>query len=510
MPQTTITLDDTSPLIRYSGNWRTGNNPNSPDAAVKSYYGSTFTMTTDNAATATLQFYGPGTVSVYGAKRFNHGPYNVTLDGTVYTGDGFATKPELYKQRLFAKKVTEGAHTLRINDAWVDDGRKYLDIDYIQIVTDVGAKTLTADSSDKAFVYAGAGWQANDAGRVTGQSGDSVTIPFTGDSIEVYGLVGGLAGVYTVSLDGQGLESYSAYNQYHWQTGQLLYMARGLEDGPHTVTLTNTPTGQGQNFALARASVHGANPAVGTVNTANSIPEDTDSAVGDHANADDTTTGVATVTITVGTNADGSPILSVTESPMSVLTPGASSGGLSRGAMIGAVISVVLTLILTLLAFICVRKRRKSYRRRKQEEYATMIDTTTVGTAGVSSSGSAAMFPVGFNHAPPHSPTISQSSSTVMGGIDRNHSHWDQPQLSEKQRLRLVHEAENRTTLLEVDTSETGTSEVAPSAYSETDAGVRRMSGETAGTFVRREDDFGPFHLPEVLPPDYLQATRRR
>ena len=91
----------------------------------------TFTLTTVHSASASLTFNGT-TVWIYGAKRGNHGPYNVTLDGKVFTDDGFHDG-QLFQQVLFSAVELDGTkpHTVSITNSLTDTGKPYLDIDSV-------------------------------------------------------------------------------------------------------------------------------------------------------------------------------------------------------------------------------------------------------------------------------------------------------------------------------------------------------------------------------------------
>ena len=91
----------------------------------------TFTLTTVYGASATLTFNGTG-VWFYGAKRGNHGPYNVTLDGKVFTDDGFYDG-QVFQQALFSAVGLDSTkpHTVSITNSFTDTGKPYLDIDSV-------------------------------------------------------------------------------------------------------------------------------------------------------------------------------------------------------------------------------------------------------------------------------------------------------------------------------------------------------------------------------------------
>jgi len=97
----------------------------------------TFTLTTDYGASATLTFNGT-TVWIYGAKRGNHGPYNVTLDGKVFTDDGFYDG-QVFQQLLFSAVELDGTkpHTVSITNSFTDAEKPYLDIDSVSHLDDL-------------------------------------------------------------------------------------------------------------------------------------------------------------------------------------------------------------------------------------------------------------------------------------------------------------------------------------------------------------------------------------
>jgi hypothetical protein len=92
----------------------------------------TFTVTTTYGASASLTFNGTA-VWIYGAKRANHGPYNITLDGQTYRDDGFYGG-QAFQQVLFSAVGLNGTkpHTVSIVNSHTDAARPYLDIDLVR------------------------------------------------------------------------------------------------------------------------------------------------------------------------------------------------------------------------------------------------------------------------------------------------------------------------------------------------------------------------------------------
>lgn len=87
-----------------------------------SYSESSFQATETRGASASFSFYGTQ-VTIYGAKRSNHGTYEVTLDGEA-TGaqNGFAM-PDEFLRVLYSANVAKGPHNVTITNMenrWMD------------------------------------------------------------------------------------------------------------------------------------------------------------------------------------------------------------------------------------------------------------------------------------------------------------------------------------------------------------------------------------------------------
>jgi hypothetical protein len=83
-------------------------------------------------AGAQMTFHFNGTdVMLYGAKRSNHGKYQVAVDnGTLDTEDGFAQDPDLFRVLLFQSHgLHQEPHTMILTN--VDD-QKFVDVDFVR------------------------------------------------------------------------------------------------------------------------------------------------------------------------------------------------------------------------------------------------------------------------------------------------------------------------------------------------------------------------------------------
>lgn len=150
MPSFQITIENTSPIIYYSPGWRAGH---SSDDSLANLYGlhpcstddpglwtycllvpsnrysqSSFTVTNIQNAYASFTFNGTK-VEIYGAKRSNHGLYQIKLDNTVYPpNSGSVPDPGIFQEPLFSVgDLAQGLHTVTLTNR---EGR-YLDIDFV-------------------------------------------------------------------------------------------------------------------------------------------------------------------------------------------------------------------------------------------------------------------------------------------------------------------------------------------------------------------------------------------
>lgn len=148
MPSFNITIEDTSPIILYSSGWRAGHSSDDPHANLyelhpylcfrapiytrlapsNRYSQSSFTVTSDQNAFVSFTFNGTG-VEIYGAKRQNHGLYQVKLDDTVYpSSNGSVPDPGTFQVPLFSSgSLAQGLHTVTLKN---QQGH-FLDIDFV-------------------------------------------------------------------------------------------------------------------------------------------------------------------------------------------------------------------------------------------------------------------------------------------------------------------------------------------------------------------------------------------
>jgi hypothetical protein len=72
-------------------------------------------------------------VFICGAKRSNHGPYQIHLDGLASSFDGFSAEAIL-QQPLYTSPVLEqGQHTVTLINYSDDPNRPFLDLDFVRL-----------------------------------------------------------------------------------------------------------------------------------------------------------------------------------------------------------------------------------------------------------------------------------------------------------------------------------------------------------------------------------------
>ncbi|KAJ7875322.1 hypothetical protein B0H14DRAFT_3130764 [Mycena olivaceomarginata] len=363
MTSKNFTIDNVNPLIQYApaGAWTEGSK--TTDSLASSYSnGGTFTLCTTQGSSATFTFNGTQ-VYVFGAKRGNHGPYSVTLDGTQTLFDGFSATA-IFGTLFVSDVLKQGKHTVTVTNQLTDTTKPFLDLDFItwtSTVTDNGESKTLEDTTD-AFAYSPAtswttdlsgsqltGFSSNN-GHLTLTTGASVAVSFSGDFITVFGPVGPSIARYSVQVDGADAGTFNGTKEAY--TAQVaLYQATGLGAGHHTLELTSQPAVGGQLLAVDFVQVSPAS------------------------------------TTAVGSGSGSSTGSSPTKTGSAVKNTSSSSIGPAVGGAIGGVI--VLAVLILLIFFIYRRKRRReqdpNYMLPLEDKYAppaptpyTMGSTTSV------------------------------------------------------------------------------------------------------------------------------------
>ncbi|KIK67485.1 hypothetical protein GYMLUDRAFT_1020713 [Collybiopsis luxurians FD-317 M1] len=267
MPSFTSTIEDFSPAIIYSPDWKQGSS--SSDNLASSYSASSFFATNTNGGTASFTFNGTG-IELFGAKRGNHGLYQVTIDGTQFAAaSGQASDPGIFQTSLFSKTdLTQGLHTVVLENQ--GSSGQFVDLDFITWHGNIGQSNeqlsvATVEDDSSSFVYSpNNAWFTNpdNLGFFSGSSGHVTTTPgafFTytfsvRDGVSLYGPVGPAYSPFSVQLNSESL-SFSAQKSMN-ASQVLLYHADNLGPGPHTLKLLFQPSSTGQMFAIDYAQVY--------------------------------------------------------------------------------------------------------------------------------------------------------------------------------------------------------------------------------------------------------------
>lgn len=256
MPSLITTIEDSSPVISYSGDggsdWTAGT---SNDSSIDLYSDSSYMFTQIANASFSFTFYGTG-VQVYGAERADHGLYQVIIDIFQYPQtSGQLNGTERFQTLLFQTTgLKNEMHVLRV----VNLGNTTFDLDFITWETSIGQDqesllSSTFQDSDPSFVYTPASaWNVNPgsigsaaigtfnggSAHVTSTAGAYVEYTFTGAAVELYGPVGPQGAPYTVQLDNGSTTNYTSFKQFN-RPQTLLFQAGDLGSGAHTVRLTS-------------------------------------------------------------------------------------------------------------------------------------------------------------------------------------------------------------------------------------------------------------------------------
>lgn len=211
-------------------------------------------------------FFGTS-VGIYGAKRGNHGPYQVQVDNQQFPAGNGVASPDAFNQTLFSTSLQKGVHTVTLTNG----ANTYLDVDYISWQTSVGNDdealiVNTYKDSHPSFSYSPASsWGTPDfVSSFSGSTGHATTSPgafaeftFAGDAVGLYGPVGpnGVS-VFSAQVDG-GTPTNSTTNKQFYRPQQLLYYAGNLGRGGHTLKIQfGSSSGSGQALAIDYAEVY--------------------------------------------------------------------------------------------------------------------------------------------------------------------------------------------------------------------------------------------------------------
>ncbi|KAF9501656.1 hypothetical protein BDN71DRAFT_1438250 [Pleurotus eryngii] len=268
MPILTTTIEDPCPLILYSTiGWKQGSSES--DDFASSYSQSSFTATNTQDSSVSFSFNGTA-VEIFGAKRDNHGDYQITIDNVTSTVSGFAN-PNVFKTSLFSvSNLTQGFHTITLTNKPTDNRHNFVDIDSITWKSRIGGDkdnliVKTYQDTDPSFSFSPSdAWSNNpdqlglfnggSGHQITGQTSASLTYSFAGDGVQLFGPIGPLGAPYTVQVDGGPVRSLTSVKDFYTPQ-MMLFHADNLGDGKHVLRLEYQGSFPNQTFAIDYANV---------------------------------------------------------------------------------------------------------------------------------------------------------------------------------------------------------------------------------------------------------------
>ncbi|KAF5328847.1 hypothetical protein D9619_011703 [Psilocybe cf. subviscida] len=264
MPLLTTTIEDSAPVLVYSGSgggdWTAGTSK--ADSSIDEYSQSSYMVTNVVNANVSFSFYGTG-VQIYGAKRQQHGSFQITIDGLVYTPQNGASVNPVFQTALFSTvALNEGYHTVTMANLGAG-----LDIDFLTWQTPVGKTdegllTWTDQDTVSSFAYnpasawgfspTNAGMFSGGSAHVTQTAGAAVEVYIMwystttilieslvlGDAVAIFGPVGPNGAPYSVQLDDNPPTNFSANKQFY-RPQTVLFQAGHLGGGAHKVRLVS-------------------------------------------------------------------------------------------------------------------------------------------------------------------------------------------------------------------------------------------------------------------------------
>ena len=219
--------------IVYSGTWTT--------TSTSSASGSSYTRSSTSTGSVSFAFNGTS-VALIATKASSMGKANISIDGGAATVVDLYATTTAYQQPVFtASGLAPGLHTVKI--AWnsTNTSGKYVNLDAVDIAGTIATATR-ADQSDAHLVWTGTWGTVTNAGDFGGtaksiNAAGTVTITFSGVSLNVIAAKARAYGRMSVSLDGGAAttvdlySSSTSYKQTVWSSGLLA-------NTTHTVKIT--------------------------------------------------------------------------------------------------------------------------------------------------------------------------------------------------------------------------------------------------------------------------------
>ncbi|WWC91655.1 uncharacterized protein L201_006601 [Kwoniella dendrophila CBS 6074] len=255
-----ILIDDACPQLSYfsaSDGWVTNhrNGTRYSDSQTPKYSQSTFHATYGEGDHMEFRFNGSG-IKTIGAKRSNHAMFGAQLDDFKPVYKSGYDLNGTYQTELFARDnlTTDKEHIITMTNypnfnatSSAKEGW-WVDIDHIIVTQPIKEQVYTTRIDDtSSFINYDESWTMetsnvtklyNSTEHISSQSNSTMNLSFNGSSIQLFGGIGIQHGNYSISLDGT---LKGVYNATYFENLPVvsLYMASGLEEGPHIIQLTN-------------------------------------------------------------------------------------------------------------------------------------------------------------------------------------------------------------------------------------------------------------------------------
>ena len=213
----------------------------------------------DNDATATIPFNGPG-IEIYGLKSSQLGLADVKIDGKSVGELDFYTAGATEKGVLIGRytNLSSGPHLMTITVKREHKGRgserSKISLDYFKVFPGQGETIEKIDDRDSRIQYGSAfkDWTDAELYASTEKYADinaddslapeaTARIPFSGTGIRIYGLKTSALGKALVTLDGKEMPSLDFYTAGATEKGALIGEFTNLADGDHVLTLKVDP-----------------------------------------------------------------------------------------------------------------------------------------------------------------------------------------------------------------------------------------------------------------------------
>jgi C1A family cysteine protease len=217
----------------YGGTWST--------VTISSASGSSYTRSSTSTGSVSFAFNG-SSVGLIATKASGMGKANVSIDGGAATVVDLYAATTAYQQLVFTKGgLTQGLHIVKITWNSTNASGKYVNLDAVDIVGTIPTATHV-DQSDAHLIWNGTWSTLTNTSYFGGNAksinaAGSVTITFSGVSLNVIAAKARAYGRMSVSIDGGAattvdLYSYStSYKQTVWSSGLLVSKT-------HTVKIT--------------------------------------------------------------------------------------------------------------------------------------------------------------------------------------------------------------------------------------------------------------------------------